>query len=247
MPKTQHQEGTGNSTFCVVIRTFLSSFWHTDSSFVKRNGCLQVRQDKGGTYQFTESALRGEEEVASGILCHNWLWYDKPVLWCGQGIGMESLRRCTWPVGAPWRRKPNQCWWPLFANSTIQEHKRWKSTRKELPRFANPRCPDSPHKALENYQTMVLNIALDPCPFLPKPEDSGWYTVPQWRPSEAKVVVAAACLQLTYCERSRGGECCVNRRCTCDQQSLRCSETCKCGDRCRNDRNTAAEANEAWL
>ena len=32
-------------------------------------------------------ALRAEEEVASGISCHYWLWYDKPVLWCGQGIG----------------------------------------------------------------------------------------------------------------------------------------------------------------
>ena len=28
---------------------------------------------------------------------------------------------------------------PLYANSTIREHKRWKSTKKEQQRFANPR------------------------------------------------------------------------------------------------------------
>ena len=44
---------------CVVIRTFLSSFWHTESSFVKRYGCLWVHQDKGVTYQFTESRSPG--------------------------------------------------------------------------------------------------------------------------------------------------------------------------------------------
>ena len=44
---------------------------------------------------------------------------------------------------------------PLYANSTIREHKRWKSTKKE--------------------QTMVWNKALEACPSLPKPEDSGWY------------------------------------------------------------------------
>lgn len=43
------------STFCVVIQTFLSSFWHTESTFVKRYGCLRVHQDKGVTYLFTES------------------------------------------------------------------------------------------------------------------------------------------------------------------------------------------------
>ena len=45
----------------------------------------------------------------------------------------------------------------FYANSTIREHKRWRSTKKEQQRFANPRkilmpylrprCTDSPHKA----------------------------------------------------------------------------------------------------
>ena len=31
------------------------------------------------------------------------------------------------------------------------------------------------HIKRANYQTMVWNKALEPCPSLPKPEDSGWY------------------------------------------------------------------------
>ena len=104
------------------------------------------------------------------------------------------------------------------------------------------------HIKRANDQTMVWNKALEACPSLPKPEDSGWYyseglLKPKLMTREE---VLAACLQLAYCGCSREGGCCVNRRCTCVQLSLCCSKACKCGDRCRNDRNTAAEANEAW-
>ena len=40
---------------------------------------------------------------------------------------------------------------PLYANSTIREHKRWKSTRKERQRFANPR------KILTPYLRLKIN------------------------------------------------------------------------------------------
>ena len=98
-----------------------------------------------------------------------------------------------------------------------------------------------------NYQTMVWNKALEPCPSLPKPEDSGWYyseglLKPKLMTREE---VSAACLQLAYCGCSQEGGCCVNRRCTFVQLFLCGFKACKCGDRCRNDRNTAAEANEA--
>ena len=57
------------------------------------------------------------------------------------------------------------------------------------------------HIKRANYQTMVWNKALEPCPSLPKPEDSGWYyseglLKPKLMTREE---VSAACLQLAYC------------------------------------------------
>jgi len=103
------------------------------------------------------------------------------------------------------------------------------------------------HIKWANYQTIVWNKALEPCPSLPKPEDSGWYyseglLKPKLMTQEE---VSTACLQLAYCGCSREGGCCVNRQCTCVRLALCCSKACKCGDRCRNDRNNAAEVNEA--
>ena len=91
------------------------------------------------------------------------------------------------------------------------------------------------HIKRAKYQTMVRNNALEPCPSLPKPKDSGWYyseglLKPKLMNREQ---VSAACLQLAYCGCSREGGCCVNRRCTCVRLSLCCSKACKCGDRCR--------------
>ncbi|CAH3041562.1 unnamed protein product [Porites lobata] len=69
---------------------------------------------------------------------------------------------------------------PLYANSTIREHKRaaaFRKSKKDLD--ALPRAPTQDalilHTKRANYQTMVWNKALEPCPSLPKPEDSGWY------------------------------------------------------------------------
>ena len=124
--------------------------------------------------------------------------------------------------------------------SRIQERSRRPTSSSDS------RCTDSPHKA-GKYQTIVWNKALEPCPSLPKPEDSGWYySEGLLKPKLiTREEVSPACLQLAYCGCSREGECCVNRRCTCVKISLSFSKACKCGDRCRNDRNTAAEANEA--
>lgn len=62
------------------------------------------------------------------------------------------------------------------------------------------------HIKRANYQTMVWNKALEPCPSLPKPEDSGWYyseglLKPKLMTREE---VSAACLQLAYCGCSQG-------------------------------------------
>ena len=126
----------------------------------------------------------------------------------------------------------------------------FRKSKKDLD--ALPRAPTQDalilHIKRENYQTMVWNKALEPCPSLPRPEDSGWYYSEGLLKPElmTREEVSAACLQLAYCGCSREGGCCVNRRCTCVQLSLCCSKACiKCGDGCRNDRNTAAEANEA--
>lgn len=208
-------------------------------------------------------ALRGEEEVASGISCNYWLWYDKPVLLCGQGIGMESLRRCTWSLGTPWRRKPNQCWRSCKAEAFVcklynpgtqeveinkERAAAFRKSKKDLDALPPTQDALILHIKRANYQTMVWNKALEPCPSLPKPEYCGWYFSERLlKPNlMTREEVSAACLQLAYCGCSREGGCCVNRRCTCVQLSLCCSKACKCGDRCRNDRNTAGEANEAW-
>ena len=131
MPETQQQEGTSKSTFCVVIRTFLSSFWHTESSFFKIYGCLRAYQDKGVTYQFTES--RSPRRRGSRF------WHFMPLLavirqassmvWAKHRHGKSSKMHLTsWntlekksQISADVLAKP------LYANSTIREHKRWKS------------------------------------------------------------------------------------------------------------------------
>ena len=64
------------------------------------------------------------------------------------------------------------------------------------------------HIKRANYQTMVWNKALKPCPSLPKPEDSGWYyseglLKPKLMTREE---VLAACLQLAYCPTQQARE-----------------------------------------
>ena len=51
----------------------------------------------------------------------------------------------------------------------------FRKSKKDLD--ALPPTQDSLilHTKRANYQTMVWNKALEPCPSLPKPEDSGWY------------------------------------------------------------------------
>ena len=145
MPETQQQEGTSKSTFCVVIRTFLSSFWHTESSFVKRYGCLRVHQDKGVTYQFTES--RSPRRRGSRF------WHFMPLLavirqassivWARHRHGKSSKMHLTSWNTLEKKAKSVLTFLPklkpLYANSTIWEHERWKATKKEQQHFANPR------------------------------------------------------------------------------------------------------------
>ena len=145
MAKTQQQEGTSKSTFCVVIRTFLSSFWHTESSFVKRYGCLRVHQDKGVYIPVHRTPL--SEEKRKSILAFRaitgcdttnqfygvgkasaWkVFEDAPDL--SEHLGEQAKSVLTFLPKLK----------PLCANCTIREHKRWKSTKKEQQRFANPR------------------------------------------------------------------------------------------------------------
>lgn len=51
-------------TFCVVIKMFLSSYWHTACGkiFVKTYGCLLERQKESSTYPFTRSLCRRRRE-----------------------------------------------------------------------------------------------------------------------------------------------------------------------------------------
>ncbi|CAH3164380.1 unnamed protein product, partial [Porites lobata] len=114
---------------------------------------------------------------------------------------------------------------PLYANSTIREHKRaaaFRKSKKDLDALPPTQDALILHTKRANYQTIVWNKALEPCPSLPKPEDSGWYyseglLKPKLMTREE---VSAACLQLAYCGCSREGGCCVNRRCTCVKLSL---------------------------
>ena len=174
-----------------MIRTFLSSFWHTESSFVKRYGCLPVHQDKGVTYQFTES--RSPRRRGSR------LWHFMPLLavirqassmvWARLRHGKSSKMHLT-----SWNTMEKKAksvltflpkLKPLYANSTIREHKRWEINKERAAAFCKSKkdldalLPTQDalilHTKRANYQTMVWNKALEPCPSLPKPEDSGWY------------------------------------------------------------------------
>ncbi|CAH3046808.1 unnamed protein product [Porites evermanni] len=118
MPETQQQEGTSNS-------------------FVKRYGCLRVHQDKGVTYQFTES--RSPRRRGSRF------WHFMPLLavirqassmvWARHRQGKSSKMHLTSWNTLEKKAKSVLTFLPklkpLYANSTILEHKRWKSTKKE--------------------------------------------------------------------------------------------------------------------
>ena len=157
MPETQQQEGTSKSTFCVVIRTFLSSFWYTESNFAKRYGCLRVHQDKGVTYQFTES--RSPRRRGSRF------WHFMPLLavirqassivWArhrhGKSLQMHLTSWNTMEKKAKLVLTFLPKLKPLYANSTIREHKRWKSTKKEQQRFANPGKISTPYLRLKMH------------------------------------------------------------------------------------------------
>ena len=157
MPETQQQEGTSKSTFCVVIRTYLSSFWHTESGFVHRYGCLRVHQDKGVTYQFT--GFRSPRRRGSRF------WHFMPLLavirqassmvWVRHQHGKSSKMHLTSWNTLEKKAKSVLTFLPklkpLYANSTIREHKRWKSTKKEKQRFANPRKISTPYLRLKMH------------------------------------------------------------------------------------------------
>ena len=70
---------------------------------------------------------------------------------------------------------------------------------------------------LSEEKRMVLDAALEPCPSLPKPEDSRCYhSEGLLKPKlMTRKEVLATCLHLAYCGCSREGGCYVNRRCTC--------------------------------
>ncbi|CAH3146219.1 unnamed protein product [Porites evermanni] len=116
---------------------------------------------------------------------------------------------------------------PLCANCTIKEHKSVRKSKKDLDDLPPTQDALILHIKRANYQTMVWNKALEPCPSLPKPEDSGWYySEGLMKPKLMTREVSAACLQFAYCGCSREGGCCVNLRCTCVQLSLCCSKAC---------------------
>ena len=197
-------------------------------------------------------ALRGEEEVASGISCQFYgvgkasawkVFEDVPDLL--EHLGEESQ------ISADVLAKAEAFVCKLYNPGTqeVEINKERASmlckSKKDLDALPPTQDALILHIKQANYQTMVWNKALEPCPALPKPEDSRWYYSEGLQKPKLmnREQVSAACLQLAYCGCSREGGCCGNRRCTCARLSLCCSKACKCGD--RNDRNTAEEANEA--
>ena len=157
MPETQQQEGTSKSTFCVVIRMFLSSFWHTESTFVKRYGCLQVHQDKGITYLFTESRppSRRGSRFWNFMQLLAVIRQASSMVWARHRHGKSSkMHQISWNT---LEKKAKSVLTflpklkPLYANSTIREHKRWKSIKKEQQHFANPRKILTPYLRLKMH------------------------------------------------------------------------------------------------
>ena len=98
------------------------------------------------------------------------------------------------------------------------------------------------HIKRANYQTMVWNKALEPCPSLPKPEQNGWYysggLLNDGRRSVSGMFTVSILWMLP------------RRRMLCKPKlHLRSTisllfQACKCDGKCRNDRNTAAEENK---
>ena len=138
-------------------------------SVIKRVFCLgprscsmktstsRVHQDKGVTYLFTES--RSPRRRGSRF------WHFMQLLavirqassmvWARHRHGKSSkMHLISWNT---LEKKAKSVLTflpklkPLYANSTIREHKRWKSIKKEQQRFANPRKILTPYLRLKMH------------------------------------------------------------------------------------------------
>jgi len=131
-----------------MIRTFLASFWDTENSFVKRYGCggyIKTRALHIPVYRIPLS----EEKRKSLLAFHAITGCNATSQFCGVG------KASAWKVfeDAPDLLKhlgeESQIGADVLAKAEAilyAEYKRWKSTKKEQQRFANP-SPDYPHKA----------------------------------------------------------------------------------------------------
>ena len=117
----------------------------------------------------------------------------------------------------------------------------FRKTTKKLDSLSPTHDALQLHLRRVNHQVLIWKMALQPCPVLPNPDGNGWFyneegvLKPKLMTQEE---ISASCLELAFCGYTREGNCCANRRCTCVRLALRCSKACKCGDFCRNTRNT---------
>ena len=175
MPETQQQEGTSKSAFCVVIRTFLSSFWHTENSFVRRYGCLRVHQEKGVTYQFTESRSLAFHAITGCDTTSQFYGVGKASAWkvfedapdLLEHLGEESQ------ISADVLVKAEAFVCKLYNPGTqeVEINKEraaeFRKSKKDLDALPPTQDALILHIKRANYQTMVWKKALEPCPSLP--------------------------------------------------------------------------------
>ena len=94
------------------------------------------------------------------------------------------------------------------------------------------------HISRANYQTYIWKKAVEPCPCLPLPEQSGWLLVPDENVLKPRLItsepISAACLELTTCGCSASEMRCATRRCKCIKLNLACTKACACTSVCSN-------------
>ncbi|CAH3176880.1 unnamed protein product, partial [Porites lobata] len=128
-------------------------------------------------------ALRGEEEVASGILCHYCMAVIRQassMVWAKHRHGKSSKMHLTsWNTLEKKAKSvltflPSLCMQTLQSGNTRDGNQfAFRKSKKDLDALPPTQDALILHINRANYHTMVRNKALEPCPSLLKPVDSG--------------------------------------------------------------------------
>ena len=127
--------------------------------------------------------------------------------------------------GYPEVYRVDNCRYQMFASKQTQSH-------------CLPPCQDAlkQHTMRANYQAAVWQFALVANPEVPSPEGRGWiikegHTELYWM---SLPPAPAALLESVMCACT--GDCSTGH-CTCNRNSLSCTDACQCSEQCKNPHN----------